>query len=146
MQDDGLRTGIRDQVDVLLFQDGLTVEHHLVPLDAHHFTRILIHEVFDPRLQDTCGQTATNGALQARFGDLHFIREAEDVQDVTVCFETDSTQQRGYGQLFLSVDVRVHHAVDVGREFNPRTLKRNDSRAVQLGTVRVAALTEEHTG
>ena len=146
VQDDCLGTGIRDQFDVLLFQDGLTVEHHLVPLDAHHFTRILIHKVFDPRFQNTCGQASTNGSLQACLGDLHFIREAEDIQDVTVRFEADSTQQRGYGQLFLSVDVRVHHAVDVSSEFNPRTLKRNDARTVQLGTVRVAALTEEHTG
>ena len=146
VQDDGLGTGISDQFDVLLFQDGLTVEHHLVPLDAHHFTRILIHKVFDPRLQNTCGQASTNGALQACLGDLYFVCEAKDIEDVAVRFEADGTQQCRHGQLFLSVDVRVHHAVDVGREFNPRTLERNDSRAVQLGTVRVAALTEEHTG
>ena len=146
VQDDGLCTGISNQFDVLLFQDGLTVEHHLVPLDAHHFTRILIHKVFDPRFQNTCGQASTNGSLQACLGDLYLVREAKDVEDIAVSFEADGTQQRRHGQFFLSVDVRVHHAIDVGREFNPRTLERNDSRAVQLGTVRVAALTEEHTG
>ena len=146
MQDDGLGTGISDQFDVLLFQDGLTVEHHLVPLDAHHFPCILVHKVLHPRLQYTCGQATTNGALQTCLGDLYFVGEAKDVEDIAVGFEADGAQKRRHGQLFLSVDVRVHHAVDVGREFNPRTLKRNDSRAVQLGTVRVAALTEEHTG
>ena len=144
VQDDGLRTGVDDELDVLLLEHRVAVEHELVPLDADHLTGVLVHEVLDPGLQHTGGQTAAQNALHPGLRNLHLLREVEDAQDVPVGFIADGTEQRGDGKLLLPVDVRVHHAVDVGGEFNPAALERNDPRAVQLGPVGVAALAEEH--
>ena len=144
VEDDVLGPRVDDELDVLLLQHGVTVEHELVPLDADHLAGVLVHEVLNPGLQHTGGQTAAEHTLHPGLRDLHLLREVEDAQDVTVGFIADGAQQRGDGKLLLPVDVRVHDAVDVGGEFNPAALERNDPRAVQLGSVGVTALAEEY--
>ena len=144
VQDDGLRTGLHDELDVLLFQHRIAVEHQLVPLDAHHFTGVLIHEVLDPRLQHTGCEAASQHALHTGLGDLDLFGQVENAQNVPVGLISDGTKQRGDRKLLLPVDVRIHHAVDVGRKFNPAALERDDPRAIQLGAIGMAALAEEH--
>ena len=145
VQDNGLGTGLYDELDVLLFQHRVTVEDQLVPLNADHLSSVLIHEIFDPGLEDTGSQTATQHSLHASLGDLDLFSQVENAEDVPVRFVTNGAQQSGHGKLLLPVDVRVHHTVDVGGEFNPASLKWNDSRAVELRAIGVTALAEEHT-
>ena len=130
---------------MLLLEHGLTLEDHLGALDGDHLSGVLLHEVLDPRLQHTSGKWTAEHTLQACFGHLDLVGQVENAQNVAVRLVPNAAKQRGHRQLLLPVDVRVHHAVDVGGEFNPRPFEWNDSRRVQLGAVGVAALAEEHT-
>ena len=58
--------------------------------------------------------------------------------------EADGTQQRRHGQLLLTVNVGIHHVVDVRGKLNPRTLERDDTGRIEHATVGMHALAEEH--
>ena len=68
------------------------------------------------------------------------------MQDVAVVFVADGTQKRGYGQLLLTIDVGIHHVVDVGSELNPRSFEGDDTCRIEHCSVGMHALTEEYTG
>ena len=70
--------------------------------------------------------------------------DGENVKDVLIGFVTDGAQQSGDRQFLFTVDIGVHHVVDVGRKFHPRTLERNDTGRIQHGAVGMLALTEKH--
>jgi hypothetical protein len=106
----------------MLLDHGFAVDEHLVTLDAHHLTGVLVHEVLHPALQHAGGELAAHGLLQVGLGHLDLVGQAEDLQDLLVALETDGTQQRGHRQLLLPIDVGVHHPVDVRGELDPRTL------------------------
>ena len=146
MQEDRLGAAFEDLLHVLLLEDSLAVYDHVVTLDGNHLARILIHEVLDPGRKDACGKFAADGLLEVGLRDLYFVCQVENLEDLLVGLITDGTQQRSDGQLLFTVDVRIHHVVDVRSELDPRTLERNDSRRVELGAVRVHALSEEHAG
>ncbi len=94
VQDDRLGAALEDLLHVLLLQDRLAVDQHLVPFDRDHLTGILVHEILHPALQHTGGELAAHGILQGGLGHLDLIGQAEDLQDLLVTFETDGTQQR----------------------------------------------------
>ena len=50
------------------------------------------------------------------------------------------------GQFLLTVDVGIHHIVDVSCKLDPRTAERDDTGRVEFGTVGVGALSEETPG
>ena len=55
--------------------------------------------------------------------------------------------QRGRdGKLLLTVDVGIHHVVDVRCKFDPRTLERNDTRRIEFRTVGMHALSKKTPG
>ena len=56
-----------------------------------------------------------------------FLGVHENLQNVLVLLETDGAQQSGNGQLLLTVDVSVHHIVDVRCKLNPRALEGDDA-------------------
>src|SRR5699024_942238 len=70
--------------------------------------------------------------------------QVEYLQNLLVAFVADGTQQGGDGQFLLTVDVGIHHVVDVRCELYPRPLERDDAGGVELGAVGVHALTEEY--
>ena len=144
VQEDRLGTALDNFVDMALFEDRFAVHDDVVSLDGDHLARILVHEVLDPRRKHPRGQFAAHGLFEVGLVDLHLVRQIENFENLLVRLVTDGTQQRGDGQLLLTVDVGVHHVVDVRCELDPRTLERNDSRRVELGAVGVHALSEEH--
>ena len=144
VQQNRLGAALDDLVDMLLLKHRLAVYDHVVALDGDHLARILVHEVLDPCGKHTGCQFAPHGLLQIGLRNFHLVREVEDFEDLLVRFETDRTQQRGNGQFFLAVDVRIHHVVDVRRELDPRSLEGDDAGRIEFRTVRVHALAEEH--
>ena len=146
VEQNGIHVGIQNLLDMLFGEFGLAVDNHLVALDCHNFTGILVHKVLGPCLEHTCCQLATDCFLEISLVDLDFLGKSENFDDVLVAFQTDGTQQSSYGQLLLTVDVGIHHVVDVGCELDPASAEGDDTRRIQLCTVCMGALSEEHTG
>ena len=122
------------------------LHNHLVALDRYNFARILVNEVFVPAFQHTGGQAFAKSLLHVLLINLNLFGQVEYLQDVAVVFVADGTQQRGYGQLLLTVDVGIHHVVDVGSELNPRTFEGDDTRRIEHRSVGMHALSEENAG
>ena len=135
-----------NHVDVLLFKHNLTLDNHLVAFDRYNLTGILVGIVFYPGSQHTGSQTTTDGLFEVGLRYFHLFGQTEDFQNVLIAFETDGTQKRGNRQFLLTIDIGIHHVVDVRSELYPRTFKRNDSGRIELGTVGVNALSEKDTG
>ena len=131
---------------MLFFQFRFTVDKDLCTFNRNHFTGVFIHEVFHPSTDYTGGKACTDIFLQSGLAHLHFLGKVENLKDILVCFKTDCTQERGDRQFLLTVDVRVHHIVDVGSELHPGTLERDDTGRVELLTVGMVARPEEHAG
>ena len=146
MKKDSAFTAVKNLCNVLLCQFAFTVKKNLVTLNADNLTGILINEVLHPTLQYTGSQFLAKMGLKALGRNLNFLGKVKNLQYVTVILKADSTQQGSYWQLLLTVDVSIHHILDVSCELYPTTLERNNTGRVQLGTVAVHAATEEHTG
>ena len=146
MQKDSLGTTLQNGVNVLLAEFGLAVNNHIVTLDGYNLTGILINKVLHPSRKNTSSQFAADVLLQVGAVDLHLVSQVEDFQNLLVGLESDGTQQGGNGLFLLSVDVGIHHVVDVGSELDPRTLEGDDTCRVELRTIGVHTLTEEYTG
>ena len=58
--------------------------------------------------------------------------------------QTNRTEECSYWQFLFTVDISVHHVVDVGSKLNPRALKWDNTRRVELRTIRVERLPKEH--
>ena len=145
MHKDGRSTTLKNLINILLGNFRLALHDDLVTLNGNHLTGILIDEVLIPALQYTGCQVAANHLLHILLINLHFLSKVKDLKDVLISLKADSTQQCGHGQLLLSVDVSIHHIVDVSGKLNPRTLERDDTCTVKHGTIGMDALTEEHT-
>ena len=146
VQENGLGTAFENIFDVLLGEHGLTIDDNLITLDRNYLTGIFVNEVLDPRAQNTCSQLAADSLLQVGLCYLHLVGQIEDFENLLIGLEADSTEQGGYGQLLLTVDISIHHIVDVGSELDPRTLEGDDTCRVELRTVGMHALAEEYTG
>ena len=146
VQQNRLGAALEDLIDMLLLENRLAIHDHVVSFDGDNLARILVHEVLDPRREHPRSQLAAYGFFEVGLVDLHLVRQVEDFQNLLVGLVTDGTQQRRNGQFLLTVDVSVHHVVDVRSELYPRTLERNDSRRIEFRSVRVHALSEEHAG
>ena len=118
---------VQNQLNGIVIDDGLTVENHFIALDRNHLTGILIHEVLYPTLQYPGCQLTTGILLQTVTGDLDFLCKSEDFQNILIRLESDGTEKGGHWQLLLTVDVSIHHIVDVSSELYPATLERYDS-------------------
>ena len=126
------------------FQHGLAVDNNLITFYGNHFPCIFIYKVFHPRLQHTGGQLSSDSLFQAGLVDLYFFRQIENFQNILVAFKTNRPQQRRNRQFLFTVDVRIHHVVDVGCKFNPRTTERNYSGRIKFCTIGMNALSEKH--
>ena len=119
MNKDSLSTTLKDLHHIFLGNLCLALHDNLITLDRNHLTRILIHEVFVPALQHTGCQLRTNNLLQGFLVNLNLFGKIENLQDIFISLETDGSQQGGYGQLLLTIDVGIHHVVDIRSELNP---------------------------
>ncbi len=145
VQEDRLGAALDDLVDMLLFEHRLAVDDDVVALDRNDLARILVHEVLDPSRQHACSELAAHGFLEVGFRNLYLVGQVENLQNLLVGLVTDGAQQRSDGQLLFTIDVSIHHVIDVRSELDPRSLERDDTRGIELGAVGVHALPEEHT-
>ena len=144
MYEDGLCTALKNLHHIFVGDLGLTFHDHLITLNGYNLTGILIDEVLVPALQHAGCQFTANHSFQALLVHLHLLGQVEDLEDILISLKTDGTEQCRYGQLLLTVDIRVHHIINVGSELNPRALERNDTCRIQQCSVCVYALTEEY--
>ena len=145
LQEYGLNAHFLYHCHIVFVKNAVAVQYDLVTLNGYYFTGVLINEVFRPATQYTGCKTAANMSSQGLLVYLHFISHAEKLQYVLICFITNCTEQCGYREFLFTVDVRVHHIVDVGSELHPCALERDNTCRVYFGSVRVNALSEEHT-
>ena len=144
MEEDALGAALDDPIDVVGLEHRFAVDDHVVTLDGYHFAGVLVDEVLHPGAQYPRGQFAAYRFLEVRTVYLHLVRQVENLQDLLVVLVTDGAQQGRYGELLLTVDVGVHHVVDVRGELDPRPLEGDDAGGVEFGTVGVHALPEEN--
>ncbi len=144
VQEYGLLARIYDILYVAFVEHGFAVDYNLVALDRNYFSGILIREILEPGLQHTCGELAAHCSAEISLVHLDFLGKTENFNNILITFQTDSTKQSGYRELFLTVDVGIHHIVDVSGEFNPRATERNNTCRIQLSAVGMSTLTEEH--
>ena len=84
--------------------------------------------------------------LEVSTRDLHLFRQVEEIKDLLIRFKANSTQERRHRELLLTIDVGVHHVIDVGSELDPRALEWNNTCRIKLRAVGVRARAEEHPG
>ena len=142
---DTLHTRFQNQIDMLWFQNSFTVDNYLITFDSYNFTGILINEVFCPCLQNTSCQFTSDDFLQVGLVNLNVFCQIKDFKNIFIVFKTYGTQQCSYRKLLLTVDISIHHVIDIGRKFNPRTFERDNTCRIQFSTVGMNALSEEHT-
>ena len=143
MHFDGLCATLKNAVNILFPDDGFAVKDDLATVDAYNFARVFVDEVFHPCLEHTGSQLATYHLLQVGLRHLDFFGKIEDLKNVLVGFETNGTEQGRNGEFLLTVDVGIHHVVDVRSKLYPRTLEGYDACAVELRSVGVDATAEE---
>ena len=110
---------LEDFIYVVLGKLCLTLHDNLVALDRNNLAGVLVNEVLVPRLQYTCSELAANGSLHILLVDLHFLGKVEYLKDVLVLLVAHGTQKSCNWQLLLTVDIGIHHVVDVGGKLNP---------------------------
>ena len=127
MQKDCLCAGIEDLLDVILGDNGLAVDQHLITVDRNNLAGIFVDEILHPGLEKTGSELAADTFLKIGLVDLYFLSQTEYFNDVLIALKTDSAQQGCHGQFLLAVDIGIHHIVDVRCKFNPRAAERNDT-------------------
>ena len=144
MNENRSSTAIDNIIDILGCDLCLALEDDLITLYGHHLTGILIDEVLIPRLHHVTGKLRSNSFFQVLLVNLYLLAEIKDLKNILIALEADGTEQRGYRQLLLTVDVSIHDIVDVGSELNPRAFERYDTCAVKHSTIGMNALSEEY--
>ena len=114
-----LRTALQNLHHVIIGNLRLTLHDDLITLNGNHLTGILVNEVLIPTLQHTGSQFRTDILLQCSLVDLHLFRQVEDLEDFLICLKTYGTKQRRNRQLLLTVDVCIHHIIDVSGKLDP---------------------------
>ena len=137
--------GIENFLHMFFLDYRLTVNHHIITLYGNHLAGVFIDEVFHPSLQYTCRQLSADSLFQVRFSNFNFFSKTEYLDNVLVTVKPYCTQQSRDRQFLLTVDVRVHHIVDVGSKLYPRATERYDTRGIKFSSVGMRALSEEHT-
>ncbi len=119
VQENCLLARIDDILYMALVEHGFAVDNNLVALDRNNFTGILVREIFEPGLQHARGKLAAHSSAEIGLVDLDFLGKSENFNNILITFQTDSTKQRSNGKLLLTVDVSIHHIIDVSGELNP---------------------------
>ena len=144
MQQDILDSRFDNIGNMRFFKDSFTRNDNLGTFDRNDLTGILVYKVFHPSLNDITRQSAANGFFQTCFGDFQVFCQTEYFENILIGLETNRTQQSGNGQLFLPVDIGIHHVVYISGKFNPRAPERNNTCRIKFCTVSVYTLSEEH--
>ena len=145
MKQNSLRTTLNNLLNIISSKFSLTLHDYFITLDRYYFTSILINEVLIPTLQNTSSKLTTNSSLHILLVNLHLLSEIKNLKNILILFVTNSTQQCGYRQLLLTIDICIHYIVNVSCKFNPASLERNDTSRIKHGTICMNTLAKEHT-
>ena len=145
MHKNSLGTAFKNIIHIIFCNLCLTFHDDLITLDRNNLTGILIYEVLVPALQDTGCKFTTQRFLESGLVNLYFLCQFENLKDILIILVSDSTKQSGNRQLLLTVNVCIHHIINIRSKLNPRTLERNDTGTVQQCSVGMYVLSEEHT-
>ena len=145
VQQNGLRVGFQNTLHQFGCQFFFALDDNLVTLNGNNLTSILIHEVFRPRVKYITGKRPADSSFKVLTSALNLFCQTETIQNILIRLVTNGTQQRRYGQFLLTVDISIHHIVDVGGKLYPRTAERYDTGRIKLGAVRVHRSAEEYT-
>ena len=144
LKEDGLHLCISQFLDCLLIYDVASLDDRHGTLDRDDLTGILVNKVLVPGLEHLGSEFASFIGFEILLCRLDFLSKAEDVNDIFVGIVADSSKQCSDRQLLLTVDVGVHHVVDVRRELYPGALERNNPGRIELGSVGMKSLVEEY--
>ena len=139
-------TRIDYHINMFIFDYGFPVEYYLISFYRYNFACILVDKIFDPCFQDPCSQFTAHKFLDICLGYLMFLGKVKYLEDFLVAFKTYCAEKCGYRQFLLPVDICVHHIIDVGCKFDPRSFERYYPGRIQFGSVGVDALSEENAG
>ena len=113
------RITLKDINQVILSDLCLTFHDNLITLNRYYLTCVLIRELLVPALKHTCSKTLSNILLKVGFVYLNLVGEFKYLKYIPVSLKTNSTQKSCNRQLLLTVDICIHHIVNVGCKFNP---------------------------
>ncbi|CAI8266327.1 MAG: Uncharacterised protein [Flavobacteriia bacterium] len=119
VQQNGRYIRIQDFLYVVLLEHCIPIQDHLISLNGYNLSGILIHKILQPALQDTSCQFPAHHLFESGLGNFDLLGQIEYLKDVLVPFVSDGAQQGGQREFLLSIDVGVHHIVDVRRKFDP---------------------------
>ena len=102
-----------------LLKNGLTFDDDFLTFNVYYLTGLLVNEILVPALHHATSQFLADELLEVRLCGFHLLRDVENVKNILIRLIADSAQQRSHRQFLFSVDVGVHHIVDVGRKFHP---------------------------
>ena len=119
LEKDSLFVGLEYDVDVLVVKDLSSLDKDLDSFYRGDLSGVFVYEVFELGAEHVVRELAALVGVESVPGDGNLVRKVEDVYDVLVGIVSDCSEQGRYGQLFLTVDVSVHHVVDVRRKLDP---------------------------
>ena len=145
MEEDGIYSRFEDVNDVVFIQYRLAVNDDFRAFDRNNFTSAFVYKVFSPSADYATCDLAANHLLKVGLVDRNLFCKIKEQQDVLIVSITDGTEQRCYRQLLLTINVSIHHAVDIRCKLNPASLERNNTSTVKLRTIGVNTRSEEYT-
>ena len=140
-----LNTWFDNQINVFGFDNGFTVNNNLITFNRYNFTGIFVNEVFSPCFQHTGSQFTTDNLFQIGLIHLDVFSQVKNLKNILVILETNSSQQCGDRQFLLTVNVGVHHIVDVCSKLNPWAFERNNTGWIEFCTISMDTLSKEYT-
>src|SRR5699024_6832890 len=72
--------------------------------------------------------------------------KVKNFENIFIAFKTYSPEKRGYRQFLLTIDIGIHHTVDIRSKFNPRSFKGNNPGRIEFRSVGVERLSKENAG
>jgi len=104
---------------MLLFNYSFTVDDNLITFNRNYFTSVFIYEIFCPCFQNTSSEFSSYDFLQISLVNFNVFSQVKDFEDIFIIFKAYSSQQSSNRQFLFTVDIRIHHIIDVCCEFDP---------------------------
>ena len=119
MQEDRLSTAIYYFCYIVFGEFCLTFHYDLITLNGNNLTGILVNEIFIPALENTRSQLASYRCLHVLLVHLNLLGKVEYLKNILILLISYRTEKSCYRQLLLTVDISIHHIVDICSEFYP---------------------------
>ena len=104
---------------MLLFNYSFTVDDNLITFNRNYFTSVFIYEIFCPCFKNTSSEFSSYVFLKISLVTFNGLRKFKDFEDIFIIFKAYSSQQSSNRQFLFTVDIRIHHSMDICCEFDP---------------------------